>query len=362
MSRVDPGPPIRVLVADESPAQRAALSALIGADPQLALAGTAASGPEAVQATLRLRPAVAALSVDLPQLDGYAAARQIMQRCPTPIVLLSAAEPGDTSAAQAAGALALVRKPGAQQAEQAHLLTTLRLMAGVRVVTRFASRAPGAGSPLGGAAPRLPSAAVPAGPLVLAIAASTGGPGALQTLLGGLPTDFPLPIAIVQHIAVGFGRSLADWLRQAGGRPTHLVSGAEPLQAGHVYLAGDGRHLVLRQAPGGTRLAAAELPSSGDAYCPSADQLFRSVAQVCGSQAIGVILTGMGDDGARGLLELAQAGAMTLAQDQASSVVYGMPQAALKAGAVRHMRPLGELAGLITQGVALADAQGTRSF
>ena len=212
-----PEAPIRVLVAAESSAQRTALVALIRSDSWLELVGTAGSGPEAVQETMRLRPAVVAMDICLPQVDGYATARQIMQRCPTPIVLLSAAETGDERAALAAGALAIVRTPGPPPADagQAHLLTTLRLMAGVPVVTRFASRE--AAAPHRLAAPTSP-------PLVLAIAASTGGPGAIQTLLSGLPADFSLPILVVQHIATGFSQALAAWLGQVGGRPTHLVA------------------------------------------------------------------------------------------------------------------------------------------
>jgi two-component system chemotaxis response regulator CheB len=341
----------RVLIAAESSAQRTALAALIREDRWLELAGTAASGPEAVQETMRLRPAVVAMDICLPQLDGYAATRQIMQRCPTPIVLLSAAEPGDDRAALAAGALAIVHTPDPPPAAAglAHLLTTLRLMAGVPVVTRFARRE----TP----APRL-VAAPTSSPLVLAIAASTGGPSAIQTLLSGLPADFPLPILVVQHIAPGFSNALATWLGQVGGRPTHLVAAAEPLQAGHVYLANDGCHLVLRQRG----LVAGAAGGASDTYCPSADHLFHSVAQVCGHRAIGVMLTGMGNDGARGMLTLAQAGAMTLAQDQTTSVVYGMPQAALAAGAVRHMRPLGELVAMIMHGVAARDVPGMGEF
>ena len=190
-------------------------------------------------------------------------------------------------------------------------------------------------------------AAAPAGPQVVAIAASTGGPSAVQTILQHLGPGFPLPILVVQHIARGFGSGMVDWLNRTTPLPARIAQHAEPLLPGHVYLAPDGQHLLA--GPGQALLQPA---ADGDRFCPSADRLFEAVAAAYRDRAIGVILTGMGSDGARGLGLLRAAGGITLAQDEASCVVYGMPQAAVAAGAVGQVAPLLGMADAIRQGLA----------
>ncbi|NNJ12677.1 chemotaxis-specific protein-glutamate methyltransferase CheB [Chloroflexales bacterium ZM16-3] len=337
--------PIRVLVVDDSPSQLALLVSLLRAAGDFEIVGTAADGRSAVAATDRLRPGVVAMDIHLPVFDGYEATRQIMQRCPTPIVMFSGSA-GDAGVrsmeALAAGALAVVQKPGglnlpAAAAERAQFLQMLRLMSGVRVVTRHVRRDP-------------PSAPTPiihpvrAGkPEILAVAASTGGPAALKTFLEGLGYGFPLPILIVQHIARGFSPALQEWLSSVVPQPLHFARPDERLLPGHAYLAPDDHHLLLA-APG---MAGIEPTTSADRYSPSADKLFASVARWYGSHAIGVIMTGMGDDGARGIGAMRAAGAMTLGQDEATCVVFGMPRAAAEAGALVRLLPLGGLAGAV---------------
>jgi two-component system chemotaxis response regulator CheB len=268
-----------------------------------------------------------------------------MQQCPTPIVLISN---DDDSArrsidALAAGALAVVRKPGgysgaAAEQERTAFLTTMRLMASVHVVTRHPARAPAVDRPV---AISMQLAALKAdSPKVLAIAASTGGPAALRTVLSGLGAGFPLPILIVQHISRGFVPALVSWLNTILPLPVRIARQNERLLPGHIYLAPDDHHLTVR-APGTIGLRP---PAAGDRFCPSADPLFDSVARIYGRSAIGLVLTGMGDDGASGLLALRAAGAPTLAQDAASCVVYGMPRAAIEAGAVARSEPLATIA------------------
>lgn len=332
--------PIRILVVDDSPAQLALLVGMIRRAGTFEVVGTASDGRKAVAEVERLRPQVVAMDIDLPAMDGYEATRQIMERCPTPIVLISARESATdqrTMQALAAGALAVVRKPGGaalsgDQAEQTQFLTTLRLMAGVRVVTRHPRRP----SPAPGA---MPAQAAAVRPEILVVAASTGGPAALHTLLGGLGPDFPLPILVVQHITSGFASALADWLSNVAPLPVEVVQAKQAFVPGRVYLAPDDRHLLV-SSPGYLSLAPSE---AGDRYCPSADRLFASAARAYGARAIGVILTGMGDDGAQGLARLRATGALTLAQDEATSVVYGMPRAAVAAGAVVRSAPLSAL-------------------
>jgi two-component system chemotaxis response regulator CheB len=182
-------------------------------------------------------------------------------------------------------------------------------------------------------------------PQLLAIAASTGGPAALQTILLGLGADFPLPTLVAQHIARGFVEGMVAWLNRTTPLRVHVAQLGEQLLPGHVYLAPVDQHLLAGE--GG--VAYLRPTATGDRYCPSADLLFEGVAGIYGSRAIGVILTGMGNDGARGLAALRAAGSTTLAQNEASCVVYGMPQAAVAAGAVTRVEALSDLADIIRQ-------------
>lgn len=348
--------PVRVLVVEDSPAQRELLVALLKASGEFEVVGTAENGAKAVQATLSLRPSIIAMDIHLPIMDGYEATRQIMQRCPTPILMVSNSD-GDADRrsvqALAAGALAVVRKPGnpllpGGAEERDGFLRMLRLMAGVRVVTRHAARP--AAPPAGAAAP------AGATPEVLALASSTGGPAALQALLSGLGPLFPLPILIAQHIARGFTVALTDWLATVAPQPIHVIAGDTRLEPGHIYFPPDDAHLV---ASGRNLAGLRPCRPAVDRYCPSADALFDSVAQAYGGRAIGAIMTGMGDDGARGLARLRALGAVTFAQDEASCVVYGMPRAAVEAGAVSFTVPLGGLASAILGAVAVVEQRAT---
>jgi two-component system chemotaxis response regulator CheB len=291
----------------------------------------------------------------MPGLDGYAATRQIMQNCPTPIVLISSARDASqrTLEALAAGALTVIRKPGGgsagdQAAERESFITTIRLMSDVLVVTRYPERIAPA-HPASDSLALINNISGPAtaqdAPQILAIAASTGGPAAVQTVLSGLDTTLPLPILLAQHIARGFVGPLVEWLNTTIALPVHVIQPNERLLPGHVYLAPDDQHLSVF-----VRNYAANRPiRAEDRYCPSADILFETVAAVYGRRAIGVILTGMGDDGARGLHTLRMAGGQTLAQDEASCVIYGMPRAAVEHGAVTHVVPLALIAPTIQQ-------------
>jgi two-component system, chemotaxis family, protein-glutamate methylesterase/glutaminase len=357
--------PIRVLVVEDSRSQRELLVGLLSMVEGFEIAGTASNGQEAIDATLRLRPDVIAMDIHLPILDGYDATRQIMQRCPTPIVMVSSSSDnasGRSIQAIAVGALAVVRKPTSaaltdHQDDRNAFLTTLRLMAGVRVVTRYPSRATlplqeegqpmmsvagsGAGNERVGAPSASPS------PEILALAASTGGPAAVQTLLRGLGAHFSLPILIVQHIARGFVPALVGWLDTTVPQTVTIARFGERLRPGCVYLAPDDHHLMVRE-----RAVITLRPGApADRYCPSADVLFETVAQVYGARAIGVVLTGMGDDGTQGMRALRAVGGQTLAQDEASCVVYGMPRAAVATGSITRVAPLMALGGIIMQSV-----------
>jgi two-component system chemotaxis response regulator CheB len=344
MKPIDPSAPVRVLLVESMRSARHLLSTLIELAPELTLVGVASNTNEALELATRLRPAVIAMNTHVLGSDGFTLTQQVMRVCPTPVVLFCATlSPQVSDAATAAGALTVIQLPGSQTAvnhdhDSAIFLKTLRVMAGVPVVTRFVFRPSGRNDAARDANGQ-PYA-------LLAIAASTGGPSAIQRVVSQFGPAFPLPIVLVQHIASTFVQSLADWLNSVTAMPVKVVHDAQKLQPGHIYLAPSNHHLLMRQRGWAT------VQSSDDteaAYCPSADLLFQSVAQTYGPRAIGLILSGMGDDGARGLAAMRQSGSLTLAQDEASCVVYGMPQAAVLANAVQQVGSLDELAAIITR-------------
>jgi two-component system chemotaxis response regulator CheB len=338
--------PIRVVVTEDSAVTRALLTAILEAAPGFELVAAVPDGAEAVDAVARLRPSVVTMDLHMPRLDGVEATRQIMRQTPTPVVIVTASSEVDgrlTYDALAAGALSVVARPVGPSdprfvTRREALLDELRLMAGVRVVRR-----------IGRAEPRTPAPSRivrrPGRPIrVVAIAASTGGPAVLHRLLHDLPRDLDVPILVVQHMSEGFIGGLARWLSEVAPGPVRVAGDGDVLAGGTVFLAPDGSHLRVT-TDGAVRLDPGP-PIGG--HRPAATALFDSVAEVYGDRAIGVVLTGMGRDGVDGLARLHAAGAVTLAQDAASSAVFGMPGAALEAGAVERVLSLEELGPAIT--------------
>lgn len=320
---------IRVLLVDGSPADKDLSQALAGLEG-IALVGTAPNSRSALEMIARLRPQVVCAVMDTAESDGLDLARAIMADTPTPILLLG---DGPASAAKAdealkAGALEVMPYPALDAL--APLATRLRVLAGVKVFTRRPARSHVSTTPSPGA-----TGAVK----VVAIGASTGGPQALARLLRGLDAGFPWPIVCVQHMSDGFLLGLVGWLASQTSLPVEVArTGVHPLP-GRAYFAPEQRHLRLR-LDGSLGL---EPGDPVDGHLPSATVLFESVARVHGGQAIGILLTGMGVDGAQGLLSMARAGALTLAQDEESSVVFGMPREAIKLGAVKMTLPIDEI-------------------
>jgi two-component system chemotaxis response regulator CheB len=340
---------IRVLVADDSATVRQYLAYLLGEDPGLQVVGTATDGLDAVEQAVQLKPDVIVMDVHMPRMGGFEATRQIMQRVPTPIVMVSTAarreEVAMTFDALKAGALTVLEKPGGldhpEHDETARrLLDTVKLMSQVKVVRRWPTR---------GWAPAGPRS-VEAGHRVrvIAIGASTGGPQVLADLLAHQPRHFPAPILIVQHITRGFTDGLVQWLRLGTSLTVKLAEAAERAEPGTVYLAPDGAQLGITKE-GRIHLAAGR---GVDAFCPSVSFLFESVAEAYGPSAMGIILTGMGRDGATGLKRLRDAGGITIAQDKESSVIFGMPAEAIKLGAAQYVLSPGEVAEMMRSLVA----------
>jgi two-component system chemotaxis response regulator CheB len=348
---------IRVLLVEDSVVTREYLKHLLARDPQMEVVAAACDGREAVDLTARLKPDIVLMDVHMPRMDGYEATRQIMERVPTPIVMITASASRDEARlafeALRAGALTLVDKPtGPEHPRHAEtvrlMLDTVRLMAEVKVVRRWPKERDSR-------TPARPSAVEPGRKIrVVAVGASTGGPQVVSDLLGRLPGDLGVPILVVQHIAPGFIAGLAEWLRQVTPLRVKLAEPRETLEADTVYLAPDGLQMGVKGA-GSICLTKTAAP---DGFCPSVTYLMESVADACGASAIGVLLTGMGRDGASGLRRLHDAGGVTLVQDEETSVIFGMPQEAIRLGAADYVLPPRRIAETICRFVRDGTAKG----
>lgn len=341
---------IRIVIAEDSPTVRQHLLNIIAVAPDLRVVGEARNGREAVQMVEQLRPDVVSMDINMPEMDGLEATREIMARAPTPVVVVSGMLEMDIDLSLRAlqhGALAVVNKPPDRNnpdfdRRQRELITTLRAMAAVKVISRRRQRLPEVSETQ--QLPRLiGSRRTRNRPEVLVIGASTGGPSAIYRLLKQLPSDFPLPVVIVQHMPTEFIAGLVRWLGGATALDVQVAYAGCVLQPGMVVVAPGDQHLIVSRK--NNDLFLSFMPSDKiHRYCPSVDVLFESVAKTCGEASIGVILSGMGDDGAAGLLAMRQAGAYTLAQDESTATVFGMPAAAMARGAVEHVEALTNLA------------------
>lgn len=319
---------IRVLVVEDMPTARQLVVGILSSDPEIEVVGQAADGTEAVELVRRLRPDAITMDVMMMPMDGIQATSLIMAERPTPIVIVTSLDVNEVNLsmrALGAGALAALPKPrgpgSAAFADDARrLVTTVKAMARVSLLRRP-----------GPAAPPTPPPALSGGPRgrVVAIAASTGGPAALQRILARLPAGLPAPVLLVQHIALGFAEGFARWLATLGPLPARVAVDGAPLPTGTILVAPDERHLGV--TPDGARVALSDAPPLGG-FRPSGTHLFRSVAAAFGGDGIGVILSGMGRDGVAGLQDLRAAGGRVLAQELATCAVDGMPGAAIEAG------------------------------
>lgn len=353
----------RVLVVEDSPTVRDFLLAILRSDPALEIAGTAATGEDAVRLVEETCPDVITMDVHMPKMNGFDATRLIMESRPTPIVMVSGTTDFADSArafeAMESGALAVLQRPhgpghAEHQCSAAELLRTVKLMAEVKVVKRWrhARQTAVAVQLLHGpeispqtkyenfnqriVSPKMQLQMV-------GIGASTGGPPAIQKILSLLPRDFAAPVLIVQHMAEGFTQGLADWLAQSSSLPVLVPSAGQKVINGHVYIAPEAVHMGVD--PGGRIELRMTAPEHG--LRPAVSYLFRSIAEVYGAAAAGVLLSGMGTDGAQELKMMRQRGAVTLVQNCETSVVYGMPGEAVKLDGASYVLSPEKIAGVL---------------
>ena len=353
---------IRLLVVEDSITVQKALVAAFDADPQIRVIGTAESGEAALNAALSLKPDLITMDINLPGMDGFQATRAIMSSCPTPIVIVTGKlDPRDSATlfrVLEAGALMVLAKPDpigtpGHAESVARLVHHIKLMSEIKVVRRvFADQVrldQQVPLPLPLPLPR------PGAPLrVVAIGASTGGPPLLQQILAALPADFGAAVLVVQHMAQGFTENFVAWLSQSSRLPVLLAEHGMQALPGRVLVAPDGHHLEL--GPGDRIVLSCAPPENG--LRPAVSALFRSVASRCGPQCAGVLLTGMGSDGARELKLVRERGGTTIAQDRESSVVFGMPGEAIRLDAAAYILPPEAIIALLIRLVAAQGAPG----
>jgi two-component system chemotaxis response regulator CheB len=338
---------IRVIVVDDSPTVRSLLASLL-ADAGMDVLATGNDGADAVRLVKELKPDVITMDIRMPNMDGFEATRYIMREQPTPIVIVTGSmryqDVELTFQAMRAGALAVVNKPGLADPQTCEkVIQTVQNMAGVHVIHHWGNTqdiAQKAKISLDKQISRLVDISRYPEIKVIGIASSTGGPSALAAVLGDLPANYPLPVLVVQHVSPGFTSGLAEWLGSVTKMQVDIATHGDRLKPGAVTIAPDDYHLQANQR-GEIELSHSPVYKG---LRPSANPLFESLAQHYGKKSVGIILTGMGDDGANGMEALHQAGGLTIAQTKESCVVYGMPHEAVIRNAIDAQMNLEEIA------------------
>jgi len=348
--------PIDVLVVDDSPLMRRIITSMLESDPRIRVVSTAADGYEAIEKVEALRPDVVTLDIQMPRMDGLEALRQIMRRAPTPVVMLSGVKEA-TAAVQALalGAVEFVAKPSGTISIDLYkvrdeLISKVKLATLVnldRVVARMEPLVP----PLSLSPPM---GRMKGGAWMLAIGASTGGPRALYQVIRCLPAELPSSVLIVQHMPAGFTTSFARRLDQCSPLHVEEARDGQAVTMGAAYVAPGGVHMVVAKERDQPTIRLQDTPPVNSVR-PSADVLMASVARLNGARSVGVLLTGMGADGAEGLAQIKAAGGITLAQDKESSAIFGMPKAAIERGVVDRVLPLSEIPHAIVAAIEEKD-------
>jgi len=352
--------PLKVLVIDDSAFHRRTLTRIIAAAPEFEVIGTAGDGEEAIKKVVTLQPDLLTLDLEMPRMDGFTFLRWLMRTFPRPTLVVSSRESNKSVfRALELGAADFVLKPVSYASEQlgqieAEVIAKLRAIAAARP-DKLAQRAQrlAAPEPEGPLGRKKAAVSAAAGRYrCVAIGASTGGPPALQQVLAALAADLPAAVVIAQHMPEGFTRMFAERLDRIVPLRVREAEGDEELVPGLVLLAPGGKNLTVQSGLRGRFFARLDAPAPTDRYVPSADKLLTSAAAAYGSQLLSVVLTGMGDDGARGTLAARAAGGLTVAEAEESCVVFGMPREAIRTGAVQRVLPLPEIGAFIAREVA----------
>jgi two-component system, chemotaxis family, protein-glutamate methylesterase/glutaminase len=340
---------IRILIVDDSRVVQDFLGHLLSSDSEIQIVGFASSGPEAIDMVKLRKPDLITMDVHMPLMDGYEATRTIMETIPTPIVIVSGgANSNDvdkTYKALEAGALAVVlRPPGFEHPQfstlRNELIQTIKLMSEVKVVKLSPKSRKDHVKPL----PSLKTFDYDLKHIqIIAIGASTGGPMVLQKILSHLPADLPVPVLVVQHIAAGFVNGFKEWLSITSGIKLKIAEDGELMLPSTGYIAPDSFHLGVNNHG---NISLSNLPPE-NGLRPSVNYLFRSVSEAYGPHALGVLLTGMGKDGAEELKTMKTKGGITIVQNEESSVVFGMPGEALRIGAADNAFPTERIAEIL---------------
>jgi len=333
---------IRVLVVDDSALARDLIKAILSTDRDIRVIGEAVNGLDAIETSARLKPDIVTMDIEMPVMDGLRAIEEIMASNAVPILVVTTR--GDAHMAYAAitkGALDLVEKPDVNVEGAAEFISKIKLLSKIKVITHMKGKQrPGVKQP------ELPifNPTCGNGDELVAIASSSGGPEALSIVLSGLPEKLPCPVVIAQHMSDGFITGMVEWLRKTTLLNVKVGADGDALEAGTVYVSPSEKHMQIRR---GRRISLTDRRAK-DIYRPSCDKLLASAADVYGSRTIGIILTGMGSDGVLGIKSIKEAGGATIAQDQKTSVVFGMPRAAIEGGYVDSILPIEEIsAGIV---------------
>ena len=328
---------IQVLVVDDSKLARDLIIEILSGDDEIAVIGTAKNGREAVERTRDLKPDIVTIDIEMPVMNGLEAIERIMASHALPILVVTTR--GDAQPAYAAiskGALDVVMKPDVRNNGPREFISKIKLLSKIKVITHLGGRH---------AARRVSDTPSlfrgKTSDRAVAIASSTGGPEALSVILSGLPGNFPCPVIIAQHNADGFIPGMVEWLGKISRNPVTVAVEGEQVVPGTVYVSPSEKHLEVS----GVNTVSLIERRPGDLYHPSCDRLLSSVARVYGALGIGVILTGMGSDGVLGVRAIRAAGGATIAQDEQSSIVFGMPKVAIETGCIDRILPLEEISG-----------------
>lgn len=366
-------PPIRVLLVEDSPVVLIILKRIFVSSPEIEVVGTAQNGLEALELIPKIHPDVICTDLHMAQMNGLEFIKEVMAKFPRPILVISASvQAQDTYNVfqlLEAGAVDVFPKPTSGRASdyedlKLELTAKIKILSGVKVFTRHQKKAgniemgsKGTGEVLRGINLERENnqqslinnyqSPITNGKSqiikIVAIGASTGGPQALHKIISELPANFPVPVICVQHISEGFLKGLVDWLASGSKLKVKIATAGELPQPGSIYFPPEKRHLELDKS--GKFIYSNALPFNG--HCPSVTVTFNSVASFYNRTAVGVLLTGMGKDGADGMLAIAEAGGITIAQDETTSIVFGMPKEAINLGAVQHILPINGIAPLL---------------